>query len=238
MSHEINPFARGYQNLRVVRMLCIDTGAEYPLLRRPVHPGQGHFSDDDLLHSRCIVTLDFAVIPDDRNTGTSGIEPTKGNAGVVRAILYAVYGDDFDGQPIHIGDAGSPEAARQTVRRLSFETGIYSRSWEISAAHLTGEAWEYLTSLATEHTPTGFPFIVFPITDSPAVGVKLFATPWTDDNLRLDGITPQELRQENLDRGLPVVLADILQRAGEADIRILIFDQDAPDLEGLELYEP
>jgi hypothetical protein len=48
------------------------------------------------------------------------------------------------------------EAAREVVRRLSFETGFYSRCWEISSAHLTADAGRFLADLADIATPTLF----------------------------------------------------------------------------------
>ncbi|MGX0936534.1 hypothetical protein ACUXQ2_002600 [Cupriavidus metallidurans] len=117
-------------------------------------------------------------------------------------------------------------------------TNFYGRCWEISTAHLTQDAWNYLANLADIATPTGFLFIAFRIPYCPAIGVKLISIPWTDANLgQADGITSKQLRQEHLDNGLPVELADVLHLAGEADVRILIFDADAPVQEGLPVYE-
>jgi hypothetical protein len=40
------------------------------------------------------------------------------------------------------------------VRRLRYETGFYSRCWEISSAHLDAEAHRFLAELADIATPT------------------------------------------------------------------------------------
>src|SRR3546814_1444317 len=85
---------------------------------------------------------------------------------------------------VQVGDIYSEEAAREVVRRLKFETGIYSRCWEISTRHITEASGRYLCDLADIATPTGFLFIAFRVPYSPAIGVKLIATPWTDENLR------------------------------------------------------
>jgi len=53
-----------------------------------------------------------------------------------QAPVYAIYGDDVDGRSVHIGDADSEQAAQAVAQRLRFNTGIYSRCWEISSAHL------------------------------------------------------------------------------------------------------
>ena len=75
---------------------------------------------------------------------------------MVGAVVYAIHGDDFDGRPVHIGDTYSAEAAREVVQRLSFETGYYSRCWEISSAHISRETGQYLANLADLATPEAF----------------------------------------------------------------------------------
>jgi hypothetical protein len=84
-----------------------------------------------------------------------------------------------------------------------------------------------------------FLFIAFRVPYSPAIGVKLISTPWTDQNLEYaEGITAEQLRQEHRSKGMPDDLANILELAGQADVRILILDADAPVLPGLPLAEP
>lgn len=123
------------------------------------------------------------------------------------------------------------------MRRLSFETGFYSRCWEISSAHLTAEADRFLAELADIATPSGFLFVAFRIPYSPAIGVKLIATPWTDANLQLvEGITAEQLRQEHRVKGMPESLVEVLHLAALADVRMLVFDADAKVLDGLPLY--
>lgn len=74
-------------------------------------------------------------------------------------------------------------------------------------------------------------FIAFRVPYSPAIGVKLISTPWTDKNLEhTEGITAEQLRQEHRSKGIPDDLANILELAGQADVRILILDADAPVL--------
>jgi hypothetical protein len=143
MSQNPNPFLRGYWNLKIVRTLSISHEDGSPHVWRNIHQSQEHLSDEELVSSSCIVTSDFAVVsngPDpvsaevlaecDAGEGVSG-------QGVVGAVVYAIHGDDFDGRPVHVGDTYSAEAAREVVQRLSFETGYYSRCWEISSAHIS-----------------------------------------------------------------------------------------------------
>src|SRR3546814_19813587 len=80
-------------------------------------------------------------------------------------------------------------------------------------------------------------FIAFRVPYSPAIGVKLIATPWTDAHLQnLDGITVEQLRQEHLSKGMPADLMRVLHLAANAAVRILIFDADAPELDGTPVY--
>lgn len=128
--------------------------------------------------------------------------------------------------------------ADEVVKRPTFETGSYSRCWEIRSAHITEDAANCLSEFADIATPTGFMFVAFRLPYSPAIGVKLTATPRTDDNLQhVEGITAAQLRQEHLDHGMPGHLVEILHLAAQADVRILIFDAEAPVLDDLPVYE-
>ena len=104
---------------------------------------------------------------------------------------------------------------------------------DFDGSHETGQ---YLANLADLATPEAFLFIAFRIPYSPAIGVKLISTPWTDQHLQdVEGIAAEQLRQEHRSKGMPDELAQILELAGQADVRILILDADAPVLPGLSL---
>lgn len=236
MSPTSNPFLRGYQNLRIDRTLCITYEDDCPPVWRPLHPSQAHLPDDQVALFPCIFNSDFALITEGQNI-PDDLEAQCQTEGVVRTAIYAVSGDDF-GRPAHVGDTYSEEAAREVVRRLSFETGFYSRCWEISSAHLTPEAGRFLAQLADIATPSDFLFVAFRIPYCPAIGVKLIATPWSDANLQhVEGITAEELRQEHRGKGMPDSLVEVLHLAALADVRLLVFDADAPVLDGLTFYD-
>jgi hypothetical protein len=151
-------------------------------------------------------------------------------------VIHAVLGDDLDGRPVHVGDFHSPEAAQDAVRRLSFETGFYSRAWEISSAHLSEAGERYLSRLAEGIIPPILPYLVFRFPDGP-LGVKLIATPWTEANLMdVFGIRFEDLHREFRERDVPDDLVLVLEQAGRADVRLLIFDGDAPVLDGLPVH--
>lgn len=242
MSQNPNPFLRGYWNLKIVRTLSISHEDGSPHVWRNIHQSQEHLSDEELVSASCIVTSDFAVVSNGPDSVSAEVlaerDAGEGAYGVVGAVVYAIHGDDFDGLPVHIGDTYSAEAAREVVQRLSFETGYYSRCWEISREHITVDSWHYLAGLADIATPEAMLFIAFRVPYSPAIGVKLISTPWTDQNLEhAEGITAEQLRQEHRNKGMPDDLANILELAGQADVRILILDADAPALLGLPLAE-
>jgi len=244
MSQNPNPFLRGYWNLKIVRTLSISYEDGSPHVWRNIHPSQQHLCDAALVSSPCIITSDFAVV----RTGTEPVgaaliaecDAAEGGSGegMVGAVVYAIHGDDFDGRPVHIGDTYSAEAAREVVQRLSFETGYYSRCWEISSAHLDADAHRFLAELADIATPTLFLFVAFRIPYGPAIGLKLIATPWTDENLRaVEGITAKRLMQEHRKKGMPESLMHVLHLAALADVRMLVFDADAQVLDGLPIYD-
>lgn len=237
MSKNDNPFARGYQNPRVVRTLLITYEDDCPPVWRPLHASQAHLPDDEVARFPCLIGKDFAVITEGQDVPAE-LEDQCQTEGIVRTVVYAIEADDLNGQPAHVGDTYSEEAARDVVRRLKFETGFYSRCWEISSAHITEDAGRYLADLADIDTPSGFLFVAFRVPYSPAIGIKLIATPWTDANLgHVEGITADDLRREHLDKAMPESLVNVVHLAAEADVRVLIFDADAQILEGLPIFE-
>ncbi|WCM86827.1 DUF5983 family protein [Acidovorax sp. NCPPB 3576] len=235
MAPQDNPFLRGYQNLRVSRILCITCSDDHPPLWRPLHPSQVHLTDEQVIQSRCRVGRDFAIVLQGNTTDVERAWPAL--EGIVRFVTYSVVGDDF-GQPVHVGDAYSLEAAREVMRRLTFETGLYSRCWEISCAHLSEAAYRHLEALADSRESRDSIIAAFRIPGSPAIGIKLIATPWTDANLHsIFGLSAHQLRQEHIVQGMPPSLADVLHLAGQADVRMLVFDADARRLDGLAVHD-
>lgn len=236
MMPNTNPFVRGYQGLNVQRVLAITYEDDRPLTYLPLHPSQAHLRDDQVRLFACVFCDDFALITEGHAIPEE-LADKCGNTGVVRTVLYGIMADDF-GTQVHVGDTYSEAAAREVVRRLTFETGHYSRCWEISSGHVPEEARQYLDDLPGAPTVTRLLFEAFHVPDSDAVGVKLIATPWTDANLkRADGRDARELHNEQVDGGVPEPLMTVMQFAAQADVRILIFDPNAPVLEGLPLYD-
>ncbi|WDG77563.1 ABC transporter substrate-binding protein [Pseudomonas chlororaphis] len=233
-----NPFARGYDNLHIERLLLITYANDCPPCFRPVHDTQAHLPDHELQLFPCLFNDDFALIGAGQSIPDE-LDERCPSTGLVRKVIYAVIGETLN-ERHHVGDLYSLEEAQAMVHRLSFETGHYSRAWEISTAHLTEEALRYLESRAGnfDSKPIGLLFEPFALTDCNGVGCKLIGTPWTDDNLvRIEDRPYSSLRQEQLYAGTPEALVNVLYLAALADARLLIFDPDAAVLDGLAIFD-
>lgn len=236
MNSPINPFTRGYHGFHIQRVAVIRYDDHCPVTYLPLHLSQSHLPDEQLIYRRCIFTDSFVLISEGQDIAPE-LDALCSGTGMILTVLYSIHGDDY-GASRHIGDTQTLEAAREVVHRLSFETGHYSRCWEISSAHVTEDAIRYLEEIADTATLTGLLFVTFYMPYSPAIGVKLIATPWTNANLlHVESITAEQLRQEHLDKGVPPSLVEVLHQAADADVRILILDADTPALDGLALYQ-
>tara|TARA_R110001599_G_scaffold192503_1_gene387941 strand:+ start:61585 stop:62298 length:714 start_codon:yes stop_codon:yes gene_type:complete len=227
-----NPFIRGYQRLSIQRLLAIRYEDDCPLTYLPLHPSQAHLPDEQIHRFPCVFCDDFALITEGQEISAE-LEDCCTALGVVQTVVHAVMADE-GGSPVHVGDTYSHEAALEVIKRLTFETGHYSRCWEISTNHLPMHALLYLEQQAEACVATGLLFEAFRIPGSHAVGVKLIATPWTDANLGfIDGSSTAVLHALQREAGVSEPLVAVMHLAALADVRILIFDPDAPVLEGL-----
>jgi hypothetical protein len=247
MSQARNPFTRGFQNLRIERCVCV-VCVDGQIIRRPLYPDQAYLPDDWITQVPCLFNGDFALITDQDTPDDIAPEILEDldsrfpASGMAQNVVYTITSDndndnDDDGPPVHVGDVYSREAAENVVRRLNFETGAGQGCRAIGTAHLSAEAERYLADLVDDAL-AGFLFVPFRIPGDPAIGVKLIATPWTDENLQhVEGFTARELQQRHLFLGVPDTLARVLHLAARAGVRVLIFDADAPELDGLPVYD-
>lgn len=233
-----NPFVRGYDKLSIERLLLITYEDDCPPCFRPVHDAQAHLPDDELQLFPCLFNDDVGLISEGQSIPDELNERFQ-STGLVRQVIYAVTGEMLNKRH-HVGDLYSLEEAQAMVHRLNFDTGHYSRAWEISTAHLTDEALRHLESRVGnfDSKPTGLLFEPFALPDCNGVGCKLIGTPWTDDNLvKIESHPYSSLRQEQLDAGTPEALVNVLYLAALADVRLLIFDPDAAVLDGLAIFD-
>lgn len=235
MADHGNPFLRGYHTLAIRRVLCITEDDDVPPCYRPLHPSQTQLPDLEVQCHPCIFNADYALVTEGQII-PNDLEAQCRHAGIVRTVVYEIKG--YAGDTLtHVGDVYSLEAACRTVEQIRFENGVFSRCWEISSRHLSEDGWRYLSRLSDTGRPSGLLFEAFRIPTSHAIGCKLIATPWTDEHLRaVDVQTVAELREEHREADVPETLIELLHQAGEADVRILIFDADSRPLDGLPLY--
>ncbi|AZE54533.1 hypothetical protein C4K03_2378 [Pseudomonas synxantha] len=232
-NHSLNPFLRGFNDLRIQRLLAVLYDAQAPLCHLPPHPSQQHLTDDQLARHPCLFNNQHALIVNS-SAARAAHEDSYPCPGIVVQVIYGIFSHD-QSPPMLVGDLYSETLAQERILQLTFETGHYSRCWEISSAHLPQVAWETLMSIPF---PMGLLLEAFELPDSSAFGLKLIATPWTDRHLgRVEGCTTKQLRQQQLDAGLSEELVEVLHLAGQADVRILIFDPDAGCLSGLPVYD-
>ena len=249
--HSSNPFLRSYQQLSINRLLLITFEDDHPPVYRPLHRSQAHLFDLEVQCFPCTFCDEFALITrfqrpkllDDgqrigRGAGAQGRDhEIFGDDGIVRQVVYEIVGTDLEGRPVRIGDAHSLHEAEAVVRRLSFDTGHYSRAWEINTAHLPEADLQFLQQLASTFTPGGLMFEVFAVPGTEGIGCKLIGTPWTDQNLDLIGKPSIEaFRKELIDAGVSETLFRVLHLAALADVRVLIFDPLAKELPGLPVF--
>jgi len=236
MTATCNPFVRGYQNMRIERQLSVCFSDDCPPIFRPLHPSQQHLTDADVELCDCLFCDDFVLVTDGHAVDAE-LKNQCPSVGTVLKVVYGLVGEQCD-KPVLIGDSYSLQDAKEVLRSLKFETGRYSRCWEISTVHLDERGRRYLCKLVDSMTHPEALFVPFRIPFAPSIGIKLIATPWTDDNLQLvKEMTMQQLRQEHCDSGIPPSLIEVLHLAGQADTRILVFDADAAALEGLAAFD-
>lgn len=205
-----------------------------PAVYLPLHSSQAQLPNWEMQQSPCVFCDDFALVTEGQ-TISDDLHTQCRDVGLVRTVLYEITAQ-FLGRPIHFGDQYLLESAQQVVQQLTFETGHYSRCWEISTAHLANQASQFLADLADSGKPTGLMFEAFRVPGCFAVGCKLYCTPWTDQNLAaFDGSTATQLRVEQFDAGVPESLVRALHLAALADTRHLVFDPDASELAGLPI---
>lgn len=104
-----NPFARGYDNLHIERLLLITYENDCPPCFRPVHDSQAHLSDDELQLFPCLFNDEFALISEGQSIPDE-LDERCPSTGLVRQVIYAVMGEMLN-ERHHVGDLYSLEEA-------------------------------------------------------------------------------------------------------------------------------
>ncbi|AEJ12921.1 MULTISPECIES: hypothetical protein [Pseudomonas] len=229
-----NPFARGFHAFACERVVQIHYDDQCPPCYRSLHTAQLGLDDDHINCQACVFDDDCVVITEGQDV--SGFLRMQLPAdGVVTTVLYQVTAERLTGS-VHLGDLPSLEAAEHLMQQLSFATGQYSRSWEISSSHLPADEYAYLEQLARCERPAGY-FECFRLVSNRSVGCKLYSTPW-HRSAQVEGLgcSAADVCTRLLDEQVPPVLMTLLLLAGQADTRFLVFDPDAAPLAGLPLF--
>lgn len=116
-----NPFARGYDNLHIERLLQITYANDCPPCFRSIHGARAHLPNDALDLFACLFNDDFALISEGQAIPDELDEHFQ-STGLVRQVIYAVTGEMLN-ERHHVGDLYSLEEAQVMVHRLSFDTG-------------------------------------------------------------------------------------------------------------------
>jgi len=172
-----NPFLRGFQDLRYERVVQISYADDCPPCYRSLHPTLNDLPDDSINFQPCLFDDDFAVITDGESV-PEFVRMRCPAGGTVSQVLYQVTGLHH-GRRQHVSDLPSEEAAQHLIDQLSFATGHYSRSWEISSAHLPAEEFEYLQVCAWCRSPSGF-FECFVLSSNNAVAASCTRRPGSE----------------------------------------------------------
>ncbi len=108
-----NPFARGYDNLHIERLVLIVYADGCLPCFRPIHESQAHLSDDMLQLVYCVFNDDFALISEGQFVlnELAGCCPSNR---LVHQVIYAVVGDVFNEQ-FHLGDFDLLDEAKSVV---------------------------------------------------------------------------------------------------------------------------
>lgn len=229
-----NPFLRGYHAFCCERVVQIIYDDYCEPCYRPLHPSQAHLPDHELSRCSCAFDDDLALITQGQ-TVAEHLLTTSTDQGVVAAVIYPLTADHA-GQRVHLGDYPSEDAAQAVIGQLTFTTGHYSRSWEISSAHLPPAEFRLLEERTWRGIASGF-FESFELFENHAIGCKLYSTPWLEDASQPAGAASHaEVLARLQEEQVPPVLLAVLLMAGQADVRFLVFDPDAAPIGELPLY--
>ncbi len=112
---------------------------------------QQDVADDELIghHSIFNETHALAVEPETVTDDQHTLYPGNGQ---VRAVVYAVRANE-NGKELHLGDTETLARAQGLLKRIQFETGFYSRAFEITSSHLPDDEWDELQDLV-QHADT------------------------------------------------------------------------------------
>jgi hypothetical protein len=231
MSYDINPFAHELKNPRIRRVFELQT--EEGVIRRQ-HDGyidRDFISDEPLFNAR--IFFDDRVAKASRDGSPPDVKFGWKYFGIGKLIkiTYLVVGE-IDSELVELGEFENrkeAESVQRGCRQLCRRTGF-----EINLSHLPPGACDYLNR-TDRFSGLYVPRVSIEVSN--AIGFRLLFTPWTDEYLRFFiNHDLAYLKLQFLNDGMPPEFAELLIQAGQANVRYLVFDKDAPVLEGLPVY--
>lgn len=237
----VNPFEKGFQDYRIERLAMIYTqDLPWTLHYAPIHPCQQYLKDVEFENQHAIFSDHYAFLEND--SATQDILATCKYQGQFIKIVYRInasygMGETIIGQPITLDEA------QNIVQKLQFETGTFSRCWEISNRHIPKTDFDLLLNDAKQlpqivASPFLMDLFILDDQDDFSLGIRLNRTPWTDEHLtKVTDYNTASLRQSYLaDGDLSAAFVDLIMLAGQADVRIVIFKTQGKVLEHLPIY--
>lgn len=114
---------------------------------------------------------------------------------------------------------------------------IKAKCCEISVEHLSSEAIAFFNSWQeTEYKAYELLFDFFKMQHPLEWGIRLHVIPWSEKNLGVEeSITVDQLLERHAKYNVPRSLSELLIKASKANIRVLIFDSEAPSVPGLAI---
>ena len=237
-----NPFERGYSDFKIERLAMVYTqDLPWCLHYALIHPSHEAIKDFEFENQEAIFDDHHVSIM--RCAGKKRLDECRYRGQLIK-IIYHVLATEYATQVI-IGEALCFSEAERMIHNIQMQAGHYNRCFEINSTHLP---WQDLEGLKqrTENIPkiVDAPFLLdlFLINnehiDDFDLGIRLNRTPWIEDDMlqkvMCSGST--DLREDYLEEGLSTQLIDLLLLAGKADVRLIIFSDNAPVLPRLATY--
>lgn len=224
-----------YQIKRILALLDVETNA---LLFIPLHEQQDYLRPVSITE-KIYFNEQFALVAND-SLIPKELWSQCPREGKFLKHCYQVI-DTLNGmENIPLGIYLDKASAQSMIDQL-VNSSSYGKVWEISTRHITREALSYLQQeidKQTEYQALNFELFAIPGIIEDFVAVKLMATPWTDENLFYQfDFTRQNIIERQKQAGLPDCFIELLHKAAQEEVRILVFDSLEDPINELETYD-
>lgn len=237
-----NPFERGCHSFKIERLAMIYTNdLPWCLHYALIHPSHSSRKDFEFENQEAIFDDHHANLA--RCAEKSRLDECRYRGKFIK-IIYRVLATQYASQVI-VGETLGLIEAERMIYNIQIQTGHYNRCFEISSSHLPANDLVCLRERASR-----LPAVI----DSPYLldlflinndykegfdlGIRLNRTPWTEDQLtdktKFQDI--EEVKQFYLNEDLSPEFINLIIQAAQADVRFIIFSDNAPTLPKLATY--